>query len=120
MSESPAKEVERLRREIDRHSRLYYIDSAPVISDLEFDRLLKRLEQLEREHPELDSPDSPSHKVGGSPIAGFTTVQHRVPMLSIDNEYDEAGVREFDQRVRKTLGVDAVDYTVEYKIDGVA
>jgi DNA ligase (NAD+) len=120
MSESPAKEVERLRREIDRHNRLYYIDAAPVISDLEFDKLLKRLEQLEREHPELDSPDSPTHKVGGAPIAGFTTVQHRVPMLSIDNEYDEAGVREFDQRVRKALGVDSVDYTVEYKIDGVA
>ena len=120
MSESPAAEVQRLREEIDRHSRLYYIEAAPEISDLDFDRMLKRLEQLEREHPELDSPDSPSHKVGGAPIAGFTTVQHRIPMLSIDNEYDEAGVREFDQRVRKTLGVDAVDYTVEYKIDGVA
>ncbi|HVJ69438.1 MAG TPA: NAD-dependent DNA ligase LigA [Caulifigura sp.] len=120
MSESPAAEVQRLREEIDRHSRLYYIEAAPEISDLDFDRMLKRLEQLEREHPELDSPDSPSHKVGGAPIAGFTTVQHRIPMLSIDNEYDEAGVREFDQRVRKTLGGDAVDYTVEYKIDGVA
>jgi len=120
MSESPAKEVERLRREIDRHNRLYFIEAAPEITDLEFDQLLKRLQQLEQEHPELDSPDSPTHKVGGAPIVGFTTIQHRIPMLSIDNSYDEAGVREFDQRVRKTLGVESVDYTVEYKIDGVA
>ncbi len=120
MSASPAEEIEHLRREIDRHNRLYYIDDAPVISDLQFDQLLKRLEELEREFPELDSPDSPSHKVGGAPIAGFVTVQHRVPMLSIDNVYDEAGVRDFDQRVRRLLGVETVDYTVEYKIDGVA
>ncbi len=120
MTETPAAEIERLRREIDHHNRLYYVEAAPVISDLQFDRLLKRLEHLEREHPELDSPDSPSHKVGGAPIEGFTTVQHRVPMLSIENVYDEGGVRDFDQRVRKGLGAEAVDYTVEYKIDGVA
>ncbi|HVJ89862.1 MAG TPA: NAD-dependent DNA ligase LigA, partial [Labilithrix sp.] len=96
------------------------MEADPVITDLEFDQLFKRLEQLERDHPELDAPDSPTHKVGGAPIAGFTTVQHRIPMLSIDNEYDVDGVREFDQRVRKAIGVESVDYTVEYKIDGVA
>ncbi len=117
---SPREEVEFLRQEINRHNRLYYVENAPVISDLEFDRMLKRLEQLEREHPELDSPESPTHKVGGEPISGFTTVAHRLPMLSIDNVYDPAELLEFDRRVRKLLGIESVEYTVEYKIDGVA
>ncbi len=120
MSNTVREEIERLRREIERHNRLYYVEARPEISDLEFDRLLKRLEQLEREHPEYDSPDSPTHKVGGEPIEGFETVPHRLPMLSIDNVYDEQALVEFDERVRKLLNSDAVDYAVEYKIDGVA
>ncbi len=120
MSAAARQEIDRLRREIERHNRLYYVDARPEISDLEFDKLLKRLEQLERQHPEFDSPDSPSHKVGGEPIDGFRSVVHRLPMLSIDNVYDEGEVREFDGRVRKLLGADQVEYTVEYKIDGVA
>lgn len=114
------EEVEHLRREIERHNRLYYVEARPEISDLEYDRLVKRLEAIEREHPELDDPDSPTHRVSGQPIEGFVTVEHRVPMLSIDNVYDEAEVREFDDRVRRWLKRDAVEYTVEYKIDGVA
>lgn len=117
---SVQQEIERLRAEIERHNYLYYVEAKPEISDLEFDRLLKRLEQLEAEHPEFDSPDSPTHKVGGEPVAGFPTVQHRVPMLSIDNVYDEDELAEFDTRVRKLLGGEPVEYTVEYKIDGVA
>jgi DNA ligase (NAD+) len=120
MSAAARQEIDRLRREIERHNRLYYVDARPEISDLEFDKLLKRLEQLERDHPEYDSPDSPSRKVGGAPIDGFRSVVHRLPMLSIDNVYDEGEVREFDGRVRKLLGADQVEYTVEYKIDGVA
>jgi DNA ligase (NAD+) len=121
MSHSPPPEIERLRAEIERHNALYYVEGRPEISDLEFDRLLKRLAELEQQHPELATPDSPTRKVGGEPIAGFVTVTHRVPMLSIDNEYDEAGVREFDKRVRKLLGTDdPVEYFCEYKIDGVA
>jgi DNA ligase (NAD+) len=121
MSNSPRQEIEQLRAEIERHNALYYVEGHPEISDLEFDRLLKRLVELETQHPELAAPDSPTRKVGGEPIAGFVTVTHRVPMLSIDNEYDEAGVREFDKRVRKLLGTeDLVDYFCEYKIDGVA
>ncbi|HVW00181.1 MAG TPA: NAD-dependent DNA ligase LigA [Planctomycetaceae bacterium] len=118
---SPRQEIDHLRREINRHNRLYYVDAAPEISDLEFDRLLKQLQKLEADHPELDSPDSPTHKVGGEPIAGFHTVVHRRPMLSIDNVYDEAELREFDVRVRKLLEPDEpVEYCIEYKIDGVA
>lgn len=77
MTESVRKEIDGLRREIERHNRLYYVEARPEISDTEFDRLLKRLEQLEQEHPEYDSPDSPTHKVGGEPIEGFETVEHR-------------------------------------------
>ncbi|MCA9024846.1 MAG: NAD-dependent DNA ligase LigA [Planctomycetaceae bacterium] len=120
MSKRVQEEIEQLRREIEHHNRLYYVEAQPAISDLEFDKLLKRLEQLEAEHPEYDSPDSPSHKVGGEPIEGFQTVPHRVPMLSIDNVYDEPALFEFDERVRKLLGAESVEYTVEYKIDGVA
>ena len=120
MSAKIKRRIEELRKEIERHNRLYYVEARPEISDFDFDMLLKQLESLEREHPEYDSPDSPSHKVGGEPIAGFETRPHRVPMLSIDNVYDEAELREFDARVRKLLETDSVEYTVEYKIDGVA
>ncbi|MEZ6065666.1 MAG: NAD-dependent DNA ligase LigA [Planctomycetaceae bacterium] len=120
MSPNPAHEIELLRREIERHNRLYYVEARTEIPDRDYDRLMARLLELEREHPELDHPDSPSHKVGGAPIDGFQTVEHRLPMLSIDNVYEEAALREFDARVRKLLDRDEVEYTGEYKIDGVA
>ncbi len=114
-------EVAQLRADLWRHNRLYYVEAHPEISDLEFDRLLQRLQEIEREHPELDAPDSPTHKVGGEPIDGFTQVDHRVPMLSIENVYEEAGVRKFDADVRKGLGVGVQSaYTIEFKIDGVS
>lgn len=114
------KEIEKLRRELERHNRLYYVDATPEISDLEFDKLLKKLEALEVKHPAYDSPDSPTKKVGGAPIDGFTTVPHRLPMLSIDNVYDADELREFDKRTRKALEGMTFHYTLEYKIDGVA
>ncbi len=121
MTKSPKAEIERLREELNRHNYLYYIESRPEISDLEFDRLLKQLDELEKKHPEYDAPDSPTHKVGGGPVEGFATVVHRQPMLSIDNVYDEAGVREFDVRIRKLIDPgEHIDYVVEYKVDGVA
>lgn len=121
MSSTASKQIEQLREEIDRHNRLYYVEATPEITDLEFDKLLKQLEKLEEAHPELRSPDSPTQKVGGAPIDGFSTVSHRLPMLSIDNVYDESALDEFDERVRKGLGTkDEVEYSVEYKIDGVA
>jgi DNA ligase (NAD+) len=118
---SNQKEIDRLRKEIDRHNYLYYVEAAPVISDLEFDRLLKRLEALEAEHPGLITPDSPTQRVGGRPLEEFRTVAHAVPMLSIENTYNEDEVREWDTRVRKGLNPgEAVRYVVELKVDGVA
>ncbi|MBI5757665.1 MAG: NAD-dependent DNA ligase LigA [Planctomycetales bacterium] len=118
---SPHDEITRLRAELERHNALYYVAARPEISDLEYDRLMKRLLDLEQQHPELDTSDSPSHKVGGQPIAGFTTVVHRHPMLSIENVYEEDEVRKWDQRVHKLLDPgEVVEYVVELKIDGVA
>jgi DNA ligase (NAD+) len=114
-------EVARLRAEINRHNRLYYVDAAPEISDHDFDRLMKRLEALEATHPELVTPDSPTQRVGGEPLTGFKTVAHTVPMLSIDNTYKYEEVREWDARVRKALTPgEPVRYVVELKVDGVA
>ncbi len=117
---STQEEIFELRKQLEDHNYRYYVEARPTISDLEFDRLLKRLIELEAAHPELDDPSSPSKKVGGEPIEGFKTVPHRLPMLSIDNVYQESELLEFDQRVRKLLEVEEVEYTVEYKIDGVA
>ncbi|MDB5389864.1 MAG: ligA, partial [Planctomycetaceae bacterium] len=121
MTASISDQISDLRSQIEYHNRRYYVDTQPEISDLEYDRLLKRLQVLEQEHPEFDDPLSPSHKVGGQPIAGFLTVPHRQPMLSIDNVYDEQELKEFDTRIRKLVGPsEAIEYVVEYKIDGVA
>lgn len=120
MTAKARTEIERLRAELNRHNHLYYVEAKPEIADLEFDMLLKKLEALEQQHPEYDSPDSPTRKVGGTPIEGFRSVAHRLPMLSIDNVYDEAELAEFDARVRKLLSAEEVEYTAEYKIDGVA
>jgi DNA ligase (NAD+) len=120
MTASVRNEIEKLRREIDRHNRLYFVEAKPEISDREFDRLLARLSELERAHPEYDRPESPTHRVGGEPIDSFVTVEHRRPMLSIDNVYDEDGLREFDKRVHRLLGDEPFEYALEYKVDGVA
>ena len=120
MSEKVRKEIESLREDLRRHNRLYYVEARPEITDLEFDKLLKKLERLEHEHPEYDSPDSPTHQVGGDAIEGFESVPHLEPMLSIDNVYDEAKLNDFAERVEKLLDGEKPEYTVEYKIDGVA
>lgn len=114
------QEIEQLREKINKHNHLYYVENKPEISDKEFDKLLAELQRLESEHPELVTPDSPTQRVGGSPIEGFVTVKHRLPMLSIDNTYNDTDLREFDRRVRKTLGEEKIQYVVELKIDGVA
>ena len=114
-------EIDRLRAEINRHNRLYYVDAQPAISDKEYDKLVKSLEALESEHPDLITPESPTQRVGGEPLEGFATVEHAVPMLSIDNTYNYDEVREWDTRVRKALNPgERVLYVVELKVDGVA
>ncbi len=120
MTNSIRDQIESLRAQIRHHDALYYVHAAPEISDLEYDRLMRQLQDLERQHPEFDAEDSPTRKVGGAPIAGFVTVEHRVPMLSIDNVYNEAELAEFGQRVSKLLDGRPCEWLVEYKVDGVA
>ena len=120
---SPAearKRAEFLRAELERHNRLYYVEARPEISDREFDRLLRELQDLEAAHPDLAAPDSPTQRVGGAPLAGFRPVKHAVPMMSLDNTYSVEEMREFDARIRKALGVESVDYVLEPKVDGVS
>lgn len=109
-----------LRAAIARHDHLYYVEARPEISDREYDQLFDELRRLESERPDLVTPDSPTQRVAGRPIDGFVTVEHRVPMLSIENTYDAGELREFDGRVRKALGPEPIRYVVEPKIDGVA
>ncbi|NLT68947.1 MAG: NAD-dependent DNA ligase LigA, partial [Acidobacteria bacterium] len=120
MDKATAERIDELRRLIEHHNYKYYIEDDPEISDLEFDRLMKELQELEAQNPALLTPDSPTQRVGGQPIQGFREVQHAVPMLSIDNTYGELEVREFDARIRRLLGGASVEYVVEHKIDGVS
>ena len=113
------KEIRRLRKEIDRHDRQYYVLNQPLITDFEYDQLYKKLIDLERKFPGLMSPDSPTQRVGGEPIRAFRTVEHKIKMLSLDNTYSEDELREFDRRVQKGLG-HAPPYEVTLKVDGVA
>jgi DNA ligase (NAD+) len=111
--------VRDLRDEIRRHEELYYVHAAPEISDEAFDALMRELQELEARHPDLVTPDSPTQRVGGRPIDSFVTVQHMVPMLSLDNAYNEEELRAFDERVRRGLETtEAIAYVAELKIDG--
>ena len=114
------EEVEKLREEIEYHNYRYYVLNDPVITDEEYDKLMKRLIELEKKYPELVTPDSPTQRVGGKVLEGFKTVRHSQPMYSLDNTYNEEDIREFDKRVKKTLVVSDVEYVVELKIDGVS
>ena len=118
---SPAERIRDLRNEIRRHEELYYVHAAPEISDEAFDALMRELEELETRHPELRTPDSPTQRVGGRPTESFATVEHMVPMLSLDNAYNEDELRAFDERVRRGLDTsDLVAYVAELKIDGLS
>jgi NAD-dependent DNA ligase len=113
--------IEELREKIRYHNYLYYVKAASEISDREFDALMEELQKLEAEHPELITPDSPTQRVGGQPLAQFATAAHLSPMLSIANTYNEGEVREFHTRVGRILGKESEwSYVVEPKIDGVA
>ncbi len=115
-----AARVEQLRKEIRKHDRKYYIEAAPEISDLEYDRLMNELQKLEQQHPELITPDSPTQRVGEQTVEWLAKVPHRVPMLSIENTYSLEDLRKYGQRTTKLLGGEEVEWSVELKIDGVA
>jgi DNA ligase (NAD+) len=116
----PADRIAQLRQEIDRHNRLYYLEARQEITDQQFDALLRELVDLETAHPELITPDSPTQRVGGAPIEGFVQIQHTVPMMSLDNTYSEAELRDWFQRLQKGLGRERIPCIVEPKVDGVA
>ena len=120
MSTDPAAEIARLREEIRRHDRKYYVEAAPEISDLEYDRLIERLKKLEAEHPELVTPDSPTQRIGDQPVEGLEPVEHRVPMLSIENTYSLDELKKYGERVAKLLPGETIEWVVELKVDGVA
>ncbi|HEV7226586.1 MAG TPA: NAD-dependent DNA ligase LigA, partial [Pirellulales bacterium] len=113
-------ELAELRDEIRRHDYKYYVEAAPEIGDRDYDRLLERLKQLEAAHPELVTPDSPTQRIGDQPVAELPQAAHRVPMLSIDNTYSIAELREFGARVVKRLPDEPIEWVVELKVDGVA
>lgn len=118
--EEAKKKIRLLREQLERHNDLYYMEARPEISDFEYDRLMRELIDLEKRFPELLTPDSPSQRVGGAPLKKFKTIEHKIPMLSLDNTYSREELEEFDKRVQKGLGGEPFSYFVEEKIDGVS
>jgi len=120
MNSSILKEIEILRQEILNHDYRYYVLAEPVISDEEYDRLMVRLIELERRHPQFITPDSPTQRVGGQQTKEFPSVIHALPMLSLSNTYSEDEVRDFDRRIQKSLENERYRYVCELKFDGIA
>jgi DNA ligase (NAD+) len=121
--EQAAQRIKTLSKELERHNRLYYEKDMPEITDAEYDALFQELQQLEQGFPELAQPDSPTKRVGGRPLAKFSQVRHSTPMLSLENGFNEQDIRDFDDRVKRFLGLPAttpVSYNCELKMDGVA
>ena len=114
------RKIPQLRKEIRRHDRLYYEEAAPIISDHEYDRLYKELVDLETQFPDLVTPDSPTQCVGGRPLQAFEQVSHLIPMLSLDNTYSEAEVKNFYARMQRLLPDEKIPVVIEPKVDGVA
>ncbi len=112
--------IEKLRESIREHDYRYYVLAEPIISDEEYDRLMQELIELEKQYPDLITPDSPTQRVGGEPTKKFPVVTHKIPMLSLSNSYTEEDVKEFDRRVRSMLKTDDYEYVCELKFDGVA
>jgi DNA ligase (NAD+) len=120
MKDSVAERIESLRAAIRRHEHLYYVLDQPEISDAEYDALMRELQALEKAHPELLTPDSPTQRVGGKPREGFVKVRHSAPMLSLDNALNEGELRDFDRRVRDLLAGAEFRYVAELKMDGLS
>jgi DNA ligase (NAD+) len=119
-SKDAGKKIEALREKIRHHEYLYYVADNPEISDAEFDKLMRALKDLEAEHPELITTDSPTQRVGGKPREGFVKVPHSSPMLSLDNTYSEEELRDWERRVHELSGRTEVDYVCELKLDGMS
>ncbi|MBC7803568.1 MAG: NAD-dependent DNA ligase LigA [Candidatus Parcubacteria bacterium] len=112
--------AERLRKDLDHHNHRYYVLDNPEIGDADYDRMFRELLEIEQEHEELRRPDSPTQRVGAPPLPEFAEVRHRVPMLSLSNAFEEGEVRAFDRRLREALGVEALEYAADPKMDGLA
>lgn len=117
---SLAEQAARLRSEIERYNIAYYVKDAPIVPDSEYDRLFRQLQELEKAHPELVVPDSPTQRVGGLPLAQFEKVEHKIPMLSLQNGLSEEEVAAFDKRISDELDSENVEYEAELKFDGLA
>jgi DNA ligase (NAD+) len=118
--ERASRRIQELRDAIEQHDYNYYLRDTPTIPDAEYDKLFRELQQLEEQYPHLLTPDSPTQRVGGAALKAFSQVVHRTPMLSLGNAFDEAEVDAFDRRIRQTLGISSVEYSVEPKFDGLA
>ncbi len=114
-----AQKIQKLRKEIKYHEKKYYVDNDPQVSDHEFDLLVKELEKLESQFPRLITPESPTQRVGEQPLEGFVSVEHRTPMLSLDNCYSEDELREFEERIKKIIPAQKIEYVSELKMDGL-
>src|SRR5262245_11669843 len=112
--------VDELRKAIREHEHRYYILDQPVISDFEFDQLMRELKQLEEENPDWITPDSPTQRVGGEPAKEFPSYRFSVPMLSLENAYSEEELSDWSRRVTELAGSESVDYVAELKIDGLS
>ena len=120
MPNDSQREIARLRAELEHHNYRYFVLDAPLISDAEYDALFQQLLRLETEHPEWVTADSPTQRIGALPAAGFETVEHTTPMLSLANAFDEEGLRDFDRRTRSGLDSETVRYLAEPKLDGLS
>lgn len=117
---NPAERIAELTEKLNYYNQRYYMDSVSEISDQEFDMLLKELESLENQYPDLKLPESPTHRVGGTITKNFASVEHRFPMLSLANTYNEQELIDFDERVRKGLNGETYEYICELKFDGIS
>src|SRR5450759_275250 len=120
MVKDVVQHIEQLRDALRHHEHLYYVLDQPEITDAEYDAMMRELQALEAEHPELVTADSPTQRVGGKPREGFVKVPHSSPMLSLDNALNENELREFDRRVRELLGGAKYEYVGELKLDGMS
>ncbi len=115
-----SRRAAQLRQELEEHNYRYHVLDQPIISDHEFDLMLRELQELERQYPQLVTADSPTQRIGGAPLPAFATVEHRLPMFGLDNAFSEAELRDFDSRIRRSTGLDRIEYVCELKIDGLA